>query len=368
MPPKRDFEFGILEVANLLGLKRREKIYGRSVDVCCPLCGDEKYHLNLNLQKNAYRCNRCGESGGMLQLYGAVKNISNKDAYKEILEYLRLADKSSITAIQTEVKNGMENNESEGSEPNFELIHRVYTSLFEEITLLPAHKKNLMQRGLPEGVIVANSYRSIPDKSKEYEVAEKIMAKCSLTDLYGVPGFYMDKNNKWKANFPLSGFLIPVRNFDGRIEGAQIRSDSGTPKYFAFSSSYKKGGTKSTSAVHCVGRFKDFPKTVYITEGPLKADIAHFYTGYPFLAIQGVNNQKYLDVVFSELKSMGVTKISECFDMDKRTKVEVQKAVDKVKEKAIKHGFSFSSTAWNSNFKGIDDYLANKYSPLVANM
>lgn len=368
MAEKKDFEFGILEVASLLGIRRKDKIYGRSVDACCPLCGDTRFHLNLNLQKNAYRCNKCGESGGMLQLYGILRGISNSDAYKEILEELRLSDGGSIKAIQKEVRKAIDNTESEGAAPDFEKIHKVYTSLFEGITLSAEHKANLMRRGLPEGVIVANSYRSVPDKSMEYAIAEKLLTKCSITDFLGVPGFYMDKNNKWKANFSVPGFFIPIRNFDGKIEGAQIRSDSGTPKYLAFSSSYKKGGTKSTSAIHCVGRFKDFPKTVYVTEGPLKGDIAHFYTGYPFWAVQGVNNQKYIEAILTELKAMGVEKISECFDMDKRTNIEVQKAVAKIEEKAIKMGFSFNSVAWNSKFKGVDDYLCNKHNPSAANM
>jgi len=367
MAGNKDFSFGILEVASILKLRRKDKFYGRSVDACCPFCGDTKYHLNLNIQKNAFRCNKCGESGGMLRLYGKVMGVDNKEAYKEICEALRIPDESR-KIIQREVKKAIENSDSEGEQPDFDKIHKVYTSLFEELVLSEDHKANLIQRGLTEGIIISNKYRSIPEKSMEYEIAQKLLKKCSISDFFGVPGFYMDDENRWKANFSIRrGFLIPVRNFDGKIVGAQIRSDSGTPKYLAFSSSYRKGGTKSTSSVHCVGRFQDFPKTVYLTEGPLKADIAHYFTGYPFLAVQGVNNQKYIEKTFAKLKALGVQRISECFDMDKRKNVQVQKAVAQIEEKAKKHGFSFSSVAWNSDFKGIDDYLCYKHRQLVAN-
>ena len=38
----------------------------RDRDVDCPLCDDHKGKMNLNFQKNVFRCNRCGESGGCL--------------------------------------------------------------------------------------------------------------------------------------------------------------------------------------------------------------------------------------------------------------------------------------------------------------
>lgn len=355
------FEFGILEVATLIGLRKKERISGRSVDACCPFCGDKRFHLNLNLQKNAFRCNKCGESGGMLQLYGRVMGVDNKEAYRAIREALRLPENERIKTVRKEVKKAIENSESEGAPPNFEKIHKVYTALFDELTLSVEHKKNLMHRGLPEGIINANKYKTIPSKNKEYEFAERLLKRCGISDFIGVPGFYTDDEGKWKANFGLSGFLIPVRNFNGQIVGAQIRSDSGTPKYLAFSSSYRKDGTKATSAIHCVGRFVDYPKVVYITEGPLKADIAHFYTGQPFLAVQGVNNQKYVEPIFKELRKLGVERICECFDMDKHINPQVQKAVVQIEEKAKNLGFSFSHMAWDTHFKGIDDYLCHKY-------
>lgn len=364
---QNEFSFGILEVANILGLKTKSKFYGRSLDARCPFCSDPKFHLNLHLEKNVFRCNRCGESGGMLQLYGKLRGgVNNSDAYKAICEALLASE--TREQIKKQTKEVLETTEAEGEQPDFEKIHKIYAALFDELVLTERHRQDLLRRGLPEGIIIANKYRSIPtSKAWEYRIVQKIMKKYSVSDFYGVPGFHLDEQNDWKANFSTPGFLIPVRNFEGKIVGAQIRSDSGTPKYLAFSSSYRKGGTKSTSSVHCVGRFQDFPKTVYLTEGPLKADIAHYFTGYPFLAVQGVNNQKYIEKTFAKLKALGVQRISECFDMDKRKNVQVQKAVAQIEEKAKKHGFSFSSVAWNSDFKGIDDYLCYKHRQLVAN-
>ena len=56
------------------------------IDVDCPLCDDHKGKMNLNLQKNVFRCNRCGESGGMLNLYAKAYGVDIKTARKEIIE------------------------------------------------------------------------------------------------------------------------------------------------------------------------------------------------------------------------------------------------------------------------------------------
>ena len=53
-----------------------------------PLCGDQRGRLNVNTDKNVWRCNRCGAAGGMLALYARYNCTSNADAYREICEAL----------------------------------------------------------------------------------------------------------------------------------------------------------------------------------------------------------------------------------------------------------------------------------------
>ena len=56
----QDFPFTIREVAYLLNLRIRHK-NAVSLDADCPFCGETKGKLNLNLKKNVFKCNRCGE-------------------------------------------------------------------------------------------------------------------------------------------------------------------------------------------------------------------------------------------------------------------------------------------------------------------
>ena len=84
---REDLPFNMADVAGLVGLqiKRRGSI---SWEAYCPFCQDEKGKMNLNLKKNVFRCNRCGESGGMLDLYGKLYHVDHGTACSEIKELL----------------------------------------------------------------------------------------------------------------------------------------------------------------------------------------------------------------------------------------------------------------------------------------
>ena len=81
----QDFPFTIRDVASVMNLRIRHR-NTVSLDVDCPLCDDHKGKMNLNFQKNVFRCNRCGESGGMLNLYAKAYGVDLQTARKEIIE------------------------------------------------------------------------------------------------------------------------------------------------------------------------------------------------------------------------------------------------------------------------------------------
>ena len=84
---KHDLPFGIMDVAGLLRLNIRRRAPGQ-VYVDCPICSDRRGKMNLNTAKDLWRCNYCGEGGGMLSLYAKVYGVSNSDAYREICDAL----------------------------------------------------------------------------------------------------------------------------------------------------------------------------------------------------------------------------------------------------------------------------------------
>ena len=82
-----DFPFTIMDVVELLRLhiRRRSPDY---IYADCPLCGSQRGKLCINLTKNAWCSNCCGDSGGMLALYAKAQNVSNATAYSEICDAL----------------------------------------------------------------------------------------------------------------------------------------------------------------------------------------------------------------------------------------------------------------------------------------
>ena len=80
-----------MDVAALLRLNIRRRAPG-SVYADCPVCGNQRGKMNLNLEKNVWHCNYCQSGGGMLSLYARVYRISTSEAYREISSSFRLSN------------------------------------------------------------------------------------------------------------------------------------------------------------------------------------------------------------------------------------------------------------------------------------
>lgn len=323
MAQPQEFPFNIMDVAELLHLHIRRR-QADSVYADCPICGDKRGKMNINFAKNLWRCNYCNEGGGMLALYGKVYGISNSEAYREICDTLQ----NGLTAPEYTVKELPEKVVVEQSAlASPQEIHQTFSMLLELLTLSPQHRKHLQEvRGLTDEQIERLGYKSTPPFYLCRSLTEKLRSRGCKVE--GVPGFYVGKDDKWTVNFNsiTAGIIIPARGIDGMIRGAQIRLDtpirdqesdpdkSGT-KYLWLSSSSKKRGVSSGSPVHFVG--DPFARVVYVTEGLLKADVAHYLMDRSFAATAGANNVNKLDMLFALLAANGTEVIIEAEDMDK---------------------------------------------------
>lgn len=321
-----DFPFSIMEVADLLNLHaRRRNAVG--IDVDCPFCHDRKGKMNINRKKNVFKCNRCGESGGMLALYGKVTGVDNPTAYTEILEALGKGDKVKNVPLIRQTNERIEEEYPEIPQASDEVKNKTYTCLLQELTLTEVHKKNLLDRGFTEQQIEQNEYKSTPVFGFKKIAASLQKQGCTLC---GVPGFYQEEDGKWSMRFTSksSGFMIPIRNVHGLIVGMQIRLDRPYDgrKYIWFSSAGMKTGVTSGSPVHLAGEVGD--KTVFVTEGPLKGDLAHALSGRCFVCVPGVNQYANLKSVLRFLKECGTTRIYEAYDMDKLLNLECRHDYD----------------------------------------
>ena len=244
-----DFPFRIRDVEQLMGLRPRRTRTGNS-DFDCIFCGG-KGKMNINYQKNVYGCVRCGCGGGMVDLYARYYNLTAKEAYEEICSGLHLDGEAPVYREPVRLPEPVP---EEQPKANAEVIHKTYSMLLSSLTLSQKHLEDLKGRGLTERQIEEQRYRSTPLFGFR-KLAEKLVAEgCTLQ---GVPGFYQEKTGHWTINFSgkNSGFLIPVRSIDGKIQGMQIRVDKVVDKrkYIWFSSANRKMGTSSGSPIHMIG-------------------------------------------------------------------------------------------------------------------
>lgn len=363
-----DLPFDIMDIANILNLQIKRP--GRkSVYTNCPICGDTRGKMNLNLEKNQFRCNYCQESGGAISLYGKVHGVSNSVAYREICEILygNANAKEYKTLFQKKEKPKLPSNSELAS------VHdrnQTYEMMLSMLTITNKHIDDLIRRGLSLEQIKQFEFKSTPAFGYD-KLAKALKDKGCVIE--GVPGFYEKVNGEWTINFKsvCSGILIPYRTVSGLIQAFQICLDKPfidgkgkKTKYIWLSSVDEEKGASSGSPAHFVGDPCD--KTVFVTEGGLKATVAHALSGRSFLAIAGVGNTEALREPFAVLKRSGTENMYEACDMDKTVNEYVVKGVKKLIEMIKEYGFNAKSMKWKWDKrepdvnKGIDDMLLSK--------
>ena len=287
----------------------------REVEASCHFCGDHrgKHHLSLNTATDQFRCNLCGASGNSVTLYARLNGVSNRQAFQTL---------SRGTNVYPIPKQPTPQNTEERQPVPLEKRHTVYSAMLDHLTLLDKHRDDLLERGLSEERIARNQYRSMPETEQGRRLLAALLRSRGF-NLLGVPGFRTYYGD-WTLAGP-NGFLIPVRNKDGLIQGLKIRlDDTGDGrKYRWLSSRDMPNGTWSYSWVHVTGDTTS--KRAYLTEGPLKGDVASFLAHDAlFVCIGGVNA---LNGLTDTLRSLNVTEVVEAMDMDQDTKPEVRNAI-----------------------------------------
>lgn len=239
--------------------------------------------------------------------------------------------------------------------------HQIYSEMLDYLTLLPKHKENLLERGLSEERIERNQYRSMPETGRGRRLLASLL-RANGHDLMGLPGF-RTYYGEWTISGP-GGFLIPVRNKDGLIQGLKIRldeSDTLERKYRWLSSRDLPCGTRSYSWVHVTGDTSS--KRAFLTEGPLKGDVASFLAGDAlFVCIGGVNA---LGGLKDTLRSLGIREVVEAMDMDQNTNKQVRQAIRAMRREVESiPGIRYTKYTWNPAYKGVDDYFLSRVAAL----
>ena len=242
-------------------------------------------------------------------------------------------------------------------------LDKVYRALHGHLTLTSHHKKHLTQeRQLSPESIQARGYQSWGqgDRLLRSHLAQ------TMYDLHGgvvldVPGFLLrEQSRTYLTMGGPAGILIPVRNVEDQIVAHQIRTDRpGDSGKYVWLSSTSRGGPGPGSPVH-VSRP---PQTmtsgrVWLTEGPLKADIASERLGEVVLALAGVQADRHFLPTLQKLQERGeIAELVIALDSDWHDKAAVAGARMKLAEAAARQGIPVWLADWTQSLKGLDDLL-----------
>lgn len=392
--------FHIEQVVDLLGLERADKraVKAHSFNVKCPECDNKGFHLNINNDKDNWRCAKCGIGGGMLEMYvrfGMGEKTYTKQLGGKAIRKIKNQLNLDFNRSETVYKNDNIIDDYEQTRPDKEL-HEVFSALLDipVLRLSSTHKQKLIKRGFTESCIIRNEYRTFPDKiflpkgkSITYEMfrGEKLDVICKDKpelkrfrrkhiisglyigaflnrikglDLQGVPGFFTI-DGRWCFNYT-PGMLIPVRNAEGQIVNIQVRTDNGKMRYITNSSKGFENGTTGKTRVHYCYDNAEIDKNtkVFLTEGPLKADIClsimrdipkYKDCNIAFITIMGVNATKELGKTIKYLNSKGCNTVFNLLDMDKITNLYVANAAIKINHMFKENKIDFKACFWDKN-------------------
>jgi len=344
----------------------------------CPICGG-RTSFSVSLQKGVWHCFKCDNKGNAISLYAQVQGVDNKEAFKQIMNALNKGFKPDVKTTQADEGR----TESDANLADIDTRDAVYSAMLS-FGLDEAHQKEMASRGMKN----AERYFATLDLQgwEQRSAYTKKLMEQGL-HLRGVPGFYKNKYG-WTIKATKRGILVPYRAFDGKVQGIQIRKDSNLLKTFedgSVESKYtwlssgwipksaeKDSGTRARAFVHYAVDFRttyDGRKlptfknnTVYLTEGGMKAQIAHELSGHAYIAVPGVNALSDFAKELKKLHDIGVMRIINAYDMDYLTNPNVQEAVNKTKQIITDLGFEYNRLSWEDvrpDLKGIDDFLAD---------
>lgn len=240
-------------------------------------------------------------------------------------------------------------------------LHRGLSAVFAHSTfqLSQRHRSALVQRGLTAAAIADGGYATLP-RGHRVEAARDLALRA---DARGIPGLYVNSNRHgdYHAVSGAPGLLIPVRDEQARIRGAQIRCDEAGSggKYRWLSSGGKRGGTGSGSPLHWT-LAGDRRGELWITEGALKADVAAHLSGHRFLAVAGLHTGQGRRVV-QELQAAGWSteqRLVLAFDSDFASNPHVRKALVAIGHRLAEASYTVEVATWDPALgKGLDDAL-----------
>ncbi len=231
--------FNCISIVNVKNKLNLQEIYSKGNIICvkCPFCFSDKSRMILDTSNNSYICKNCEARGYSVGLYAKCKYISNKDAYKALIQ------------SKPNIKSNIMNTIITNTKRNEEDLDLVYHEFLQLLQLKPEHTMKLLKLGFDIEEIECIGFKSIPTKEQDKEKICQCLIDKGL-DLKGIPGFF--QNNKFRWTFKShNGIFIPVIN-NCKIIGLRIYLDTKYQQETSniwFSSNFENNGTKANNNI-----------------------------------------------------------------------------------------------------------------------
>jgi hypothetical protein len=235
-------------------------------------------------------------------------------------------------------------------------LDRVYRALLTELSLAPGHREQLERRGLVAVRIARAGYRSLPAACRA-GLLRRLRERFSDQLLLATPGVIVrdGPHGRYLTLAGAPGLLIPARSAAGRVVGLIVRPDEpGLGGKYRWISSSGRGGPSPGARVHVPAGVGPFRRVV-LTEGALKADVAHALSGRPIVGMPGphVTNE-----AIATLQALSATEVLLALDSDAATISHVARAQYEGLKRLRAAGFLAGLVKWDPKLgKGIDDAL-----------
>jgi DNA primase len=340
-----------VRIETVVGARVRLKRQGTAWVGRCPFHDDRgRPNLVVFPATQTYKCFACGAQGDVIDFVARLEGVPPAQAVRRLTTD---AGGPRPAAAPRAVR--------------APLAHRdaVYRALLAACPLSPAHRAALLARGLPPAVVDGGAYGTLPAGARADLAAA--VARQGLA-LRGVPGFAVDaRDGVWRV-WGRAGLLIPVRDAAGRIQGVQVRGDAAAGVRYRWLSTppsdRRAGGASSGAPCHVAGAGTDPPRTVWITEGPLKADVAAARLKAVVLGVPGVATWR---AALPWLTAWRPRRVILAFDQDADpgTRAAVARQVAACAAAARARGAWVGVAQWTAG-KGVDDALAAGHTLRIA--
>lgn len=310
----------------------------------CPFHDDRHPSFDVAPHRHVWRCWVCGLGGDAIDWVRLTENCTALEAIRRLDSPPTRAKPAPLLPPQALAARSAR--------------HRAYAALLRAAGLSPAHRTALLARGLTERAIAQAEYASLPAGSR---TALLDAMRAGADDLRGIPGVaFHPGRRRWRL-LGAPGLLIPVRDRTGRIQACQIRADAGPSRYQWLSSAPRDPGWTGASPgtpFHVAGHRHIRPSaTWWVTEGPLKADVAAAFVDHPVVGIPGVALWPRLGRSLAQWRPAAVIL---AFDQDPapETRERVAAAQRQLGALLAGAGVRVYVAHWPPGPKGIDDALA----------